>query len=54
MFRYINDVPSLNKSELGDFVDHIDPNELEIKDTTDTNRSVYTLTYNSKLTLRGR
>jgi len=52
MFRYINDVPSLNKSEFGDFVDHIDPNELEIKHTT--NRSVYTLTYNSKFTVRGR
>jgi len=39
MFRYIDDVPSLNNSEFGDFVDRIYPNELEIKDTTDTDRS---------------
>jgi len=32
MFRYIDDVLSLNNSTFGDFVD---PIELEIKDTTD-------------------
>ena len=31
---------SLNNSTVGDFVDHIYPIELEIKDTTDTTRSV--------------
>ena len=39
MFRYINDVLSLNDSKFGDFVDHIYPIELEIKDTIDTDRS---------------
>ena len=37
-FRYIDDVLSLNNSRLGDFVDRIYPIELEIKDTTDTDR----------------
>ena len=39
MFRYIDDVRSLNNYRLGDFVDRIYPIELEIKDTTDTDRS---------------
>ena len=39
MFRYINDVLSLNNSKFGDFVDRIYPIELEIKDTTDIDRS---------------
>jgi hypothetical protein len=34
MLRYIDDVLSLNKSKFGDFVDRIDPIELEIKNTT--------------------
>ena len=39
IFRYIDDVLSLNNSRFGDFVDCISPNELETKDTTNTNRS---------------
>ena len=39
MFRYIDDVLSLNDSRFGDFVDRIYPIELKIKDTTDTDRS---------------
>jgi hypothetical protein len=39
-FRYVDDVLSLNNSRLGDFVDCIYPIELEIKDITDTDRSV--------------
>ena len=39
-FSYIDDVLSLNNSRFGDFVDRIYPIELEIKDTTDTDRSV--------------
>ena len=39
MFRYIDDVLSLNNSRFGDLVDCIYPIELEIKDTTDTDRS---------------
>jgi len=35
----MDDVLSLNNSRFGDFVDRIYPIELEIKDTTDTNRS---------------
>ena len=38
-FRYIDDVLSLNNSRVGDFVDRIYPIELEIKDSTDTDRS---------------
>jgi hypothetical protein len=38
-FRYIDDVLSLNNSRLGDFVDRIYLIELEIKDTTDIDRS---------------
>jgi hypothetical protein len=38
-FRYIDDVLSLNNSKFADFVDRIYPTELEIKDTTDTDRS---------------
>ena len=38
-FCYIDDVISLNISRFGDFVDRIYPIELEIKDTTDTERS---------------
>ena len=34
-----SDVLSLNNSRFGDFVDRIYPIELEIKDTTDTDRS---------------
>jgi hypothetical protein len=39
MFRYVDDVLSLNNCRFGDFVDRIYPIELEIKDTTDTDRS---------------
>ena len=38
MFRYIDDVLSLNNSKIGYFVDRIYPIELEIKDTIDTDR----------------
>ena len=38
-FRYIEDVLSLNNSKFGDFVDRIYPIELEINDTTYTDRS---------------
>ena len=37
--RNIDDVLSLNNFRLGDFADRIYPIELEIKDTTDTDRS---------------
>ena len=40
-FRYVDDVLSLNNSRVGGFVDRIYPIELEIKDTTNTDRSTY-------------
>ena len=39
MFRYIDDVLSVNNSKFGDFVDLIYPIELEIKDSTYIDRS---------------
>jgi hypothetical protein len=39
MFRYIDDVLSLNNSRIGNFVDRIYPTGFETKDTTDTERS---------------
>jgi hypothetical protein len=50
-FRYIDDVLSLNNSRFGDFVDHIYPIELEIKDTAIQIGLRHTLTYTSKLTV---
>ena len=38
-FTFTYDIISLNNSRFGDFVDRIYPIELEIKDTTDTERS---------------
>ena len=38
-FRYIDDVLSLNNSRFGDYLDFIYPEELEIKDTTETSMS---------------
>jgi hypothetical protein len=43
MFHYIDDVLSANNYRFGDFVDHIYPIELEIKDPTDTDRSALCL-----------
>jgi hypothetical protein len=53
-FRYINDVLSLNNSRFGDFVDRIYPIELEIKDTTDTDRSASYLDLHLKIDREGR
>ncbi len=39
IFRYVDDVHSLNNSMFGEFVDRIYLMELEIQDTTDTDRS---------------
>ena len=51
-FRYIDDVLSLIYSRFGDFVDHIYPIELEIKDTTDTDRSASYLDLHLEITVR--
>ena len=54
MFRYIDDVLSLNKSRLGDFVDRIYPIKLEIKDTTDTDTSASYLDLHLEIDNEGR
>jgi hypothetical protein len=53
-FRYIDDVLSLNNSRLGDFVDRIYPIELEIKDTTDTDRYASYLDLHLEIDSQGR
>jgi hypothetical protein len=53
-FRYIDDVLSLNNSRFGDCVDRIYPIELEIKDTTDTDRSASYLDLHLKMNSDGR
>ena len=53
-FRYIDDVLSLNNSRFGDFVDRIYPIELEIRDTTDTDRSVSYLDLHLEIDSEGR
>ena len=45
---------SLNNCKFGDFVDHIYPMELEIKDTTDTDRSVSSLDLHLEIDNEGR
>ena len=47
-FRYIYDVLSLNNSRFGDYLHLIYPNELEVKDTTDTLLVNLTFTLKSK------
>ena len=51
-FRYIYDVLSLNNSRFGDFIDHIYPIELEIKDNTDTAMSTSYIDLHLDLTVR--
>jgi hypothetical protein len=53
-FRCIDDVLSLSNSSFGDFVDRIHPIELEIKDTTDTDRSASYLDLHLKFDSEGR
>ena len=53
-FRYIDDVLSLNNSRFGDFVDRTYPTELEIKDTTDTDRSASYFDLHFKIDSEGR
>jgi hypothetical protein len=53
-FRYIDDILSLNNSMFGDFVDRIYLIELEIKDTTDTDRSASYLDLHLEIDSEGR
>ena len=53
-FRYIDDFLSLNNSRFCDFVDRIYHIELEIKDTTDTDRSAQYLDLHLDIVNEGR
>jgi hypothetical protein len=53
-FRYMDDVLSLNNSRFDDFVDRIYPVELEIKDTTDTDRSASCVDIHLEIDSKGR
>jgi hypothetical protein len=53
-FHYIDDVFSLNVSRVGDFVEHIYSIELEIKDTTNTDRSAPYLDLHLKIDSEGQ
>ena len=53
-FRYIDDVLSLNNSRFGDFVDRIYSIEIEIKDTSNTNRSASYLDLHLEIDSEGR
>jgi hypothetical protein len=53
-FRYIDDVLLLNNSRFGDFVDRIYAIELEIKDSTDTDRSDSYLDLHLEIDSEGR
>ena len=53
-FCYIDDVLSLNNSRFCDFVDRIYPIELEIKNTTDTDRSTSYLDLHLEIASVGR
>jgi hypothetical protein len=50
----MDDVLSLNNSRFGDFVDRIFPIELEIKDTTDTDRSASCVDLHLEIDSEGR
>ena len=52
--RYKDDVISLNNSTFCDFADRINPIELEIKDTTDTDRSALYLDLHLEIYSEGR
>ena len=52
-FRYTDDVLSLNNSRFGEFVYRIYPIEIEIKDTTDTDRSASYLDLHLKIDSEG-
>jgi hypothetical protein len=53
-FRYIDDVLSLNNSRFGDFVGRINPIELEITHTTDTDTSASYLDLHLEIHSDGR
>ena len=54
MLRQKDDVLSLNNSNFDDYVDHIYPIELEIKDTTETESSASILDLHLKFDNKGK
>ena len=52
-FRFIDVVLSLNNSKFGDYVDLIYPIELEIKDSTETERSAFYLDLHLEIGSKG-
>ena len=54
MFRYIDDVLSVNNCKFGDFIDHIYPIHLEINVTTDTAGSASYLDLPLEVNIEGR
>ena len=53
-FCYIDDVLSLNNSSFSDYLHRIYPNELKVKDTTDTLKSTSYLHLHLEIDNRGR
>jgi len=53
-FRYIDDVLSLNNSRFGDYLHRIHPNELEVKNTTDTQKAASYLHIHLEIDSGGR
>ena len=54
IFRYANDVMLLNNSCFGDYLHRINPNELEVEDTTDTQKSASYLDLHFEIDNGGR
>jgi hypothetical protein len=54
MFRYIDDVLSVNNCKFGDFIDHIYPIQLEINVTTDIAGSASYLDLPLEVNIEGR
>ena len=52
-FLYIDDIQSLNNFWFGDYLHCIYPNELEVKDTTDTEKSASYLDIHHEIDNRG-
>jgi hypothetical protein len=54
LLKNINDILSLKNSRFGDYLHHIYPHELEVKDTTDTQKFASHLHLHIEIDNRGR